>query len=275
MLNRRQSPLWAVVALALAGCGVVDDLVSSNDLAVRRFVADPPEVGSGAAVTLSWDVEGAESIEIDNGVGGVQERGNREVRPSVSTRYILVARKGSEQVTALVNVAVVSPTPSPTPTIAPSPLPSPSPSPSPTIAPSPSPKPSPSPSPGEAQDPPVKCAPSIRFSGTCGVALTYLQALGETRCVSLPEAGLSLSCPGALGATRSVSLLLEARGFKGRSLSWRQAASSGNYVMPSGGTLSGDGRTRVELQDVLLGDQTVLEVLDGGAPVAQLTLRSN
>lgn len=275
MLNR-QSCWWAVVvALALAGCGVVDDLVSSNDLAVRRFVADPPEVGSGAAVTLSWDVEGAESVEIDNGVGGVKERGNHEVRPSVSTRYILVARKGSEQVTALVNVAVVSPTPSPTPTIAPSPSPTPTIAPTPSPTPTPVPKPSPSPSPSEAQDPPVKCAPSIRFSGTCGVGLTYLQALGETRCVSLPEAGLSLSCPGAFGATRGVSLLLEARGFKGRSLTWRPAASSGNYVLSPGGTLSGDGRTRVELQDVLLGDQTVLEVLDGGAPVAQVTVRSN
>lgn len=273
MLNR-QAPLWAlVVALTMAGCGVVDDLVSSNELAVRRFVADPPEVGSGAAVTLSWDVSGADSVEIDNGVGTVKERGNREVRPAVSTRYVLVARKGSEQVTALVNVAVVSPAPTPTPTPTPTPSPSPRPSPSPTIAPQPSPSPSPA---TEKPDPPVKCTPSIRFSGTCGVSLTYLQALGETRCVALPEAQLGLSCPGAFGATRSVALTLEARGFKGRTLVWRQAASSGNYVLPpSSGTLSGDGRTRVELRDVLLGDQTVLDILDAGAPVAQVVLRSN
>lgn len=268
MLNR-QAPLWAlVVALTLAGCGVVDDLVSSNELAVRRFVADPAEVGSGAAVTLSWDVSGADSVEIDNGVGNVRERGNREVRPAVSTRYVLVARKGSEQVTALVNVAVVSPAPSPTPAPTPSPTPTPVPTPAPTPAPSPSPA-------TETPDPPVKCSPSIRFSGTCGVSLTYLQALGETRCVSLPEAQLGLSCPGAFGATRSVALTLEARGFRGRTLVWRQAASSGNYVLPSSGTLSGDGRTRVELRDVLLGDQTVLDILDAGAPVAQVVLRSN
>ena len=136
MLNRL-APLGAVVGLAVAfaGCGVVDNLVNSSEVTVRRFVADPPEAGSGAAVTLSWDVEGADTVEIDNGVGSVMQRGNREVRPSVSTRYTLVARKGSTQATAMVTVGVVGPVPTPTP--------APTPSPSPTIAPKPSPTPGP------------------------------------------------------------------------------------------------------------------------------------
>ncbi len=272
MLNRL-APLGAVVVLAVAfaGCGVVDNLVNSSEVTVRRFVADPPEAGSGAAVTLSWDVEGADSVEIDNGVGSVKLRGNRDVRPSVSTRYTLLARKGSTLATAMVTVGVVGPVPTPTP--APTPTPTPTPSPSPTIAPKPS--PSPSPSPGDPQKPTVVCPGSISLVRTCGLNLSLLRPLGEGQCLALTEAETSLSCPGAFGATRKVILTFSTVGFGSRQLAWRQAASSGNYTMPSDGFVAGEGRTRVELKDVLLGNQTVLEILNGGAPIATVTVRSN
>lgn len=273
----RPAPLGAVVVLAVAfgGCGVVDSLVNnSSEVTVRRFVADPPEAGSGAAVTLSWDVEGADTVEIDNGVGSVRLRGNREVRPSASTRYTLVARKGSAQATAMATVAVVGPVPTPTPQATPTPTPAPTPTPVPSASPTVAPKPSPTPGPADPAAP-VKCPGSISLVRTCGLNLSLLRPLGEGQCLALTEAETSISCPGAFGATRKVILTFSTVGFGSRQMAWRQAASSGNPTLPSGGTVAGEGRTRVELKDVLLGSQTVLEILDGSAAIATVTVRSN
>lgn len=271
---KRPAPLAAVavLALAFAGCGVVDDLVGSPELSVRRFEADPSQTGSGAVVTLAWDVDGAETVEIDNGIGSVRERGNREVRPSASTRYTLTARKGSAQATAVVTVSVVGPAPAPSPVPTPTPLPTPTPAP--TIGPGPSPTPSPAPT-GDGPGQPVKCPGSVAAARTCAVGLALVRPLGEGQCLTLADAEVSLSCPAPFAATRDVALVLSTRGFASRQLSWRPAASSGNYAMPSGGPVAGEGRTRVEFKDVLLGNQTVLEILDGAAPIATVTVRSN
>jgi hypothetical protein len=129
----------ALTAVAVA-CGFVDPSASSKPLAIQRFIAVPPEVAAGTATVLSWDVEGAESIEVDNGIGMVQPTGSRTVHPTASTNYRLLATAGTSLATASIRVVVTSgpsPSPSPSPTASPNPSPSPSPTPTPTPSPSP------------------------------------------------------------------------------------------------------------------------------------------
>jgi TPR repeat protein/tRNA A-37 threonylcarbamoyl transferase component Bud32 len=58
---------------------------------VIRFSADPVAIDAGASAKLSWDVTGANEIEIDNGVGKVGGTGIFVVAPSQSTTYVLTA----------------------------------------------------------------------------------------------------------------------------------------------------------------------------------------
>src|SRR5438105_1125561 len=141
-----------ILALALASlrCGLVKEFTQPSGLSIQKFVARPADVSAGATVTLTWDVQGAETVEIDNGIGTVTASGTRQVQPAWTTSFNLVARSGTAQATATVQVRVVpgaSPSPSPGASPSPSPSPSPTPSASPSASPSPSPSPSASPSP--------------------------------------------------------------------------------------------------------------------------------
>jgi hypothetical protein len=125
----------ALTALAIA-CGFVDPSASSKPLAIQRFIAVPPEVAAGSSTVLSWDVEGAESIELDNGIGMVQPTGSRTVHPTATTNYRLLATSGTSLATASIRVVVTAgPSPSPSPPASPTPSPTPTPSPSPSPSP--------------------------------------------------------------------------------------------------------------------------------------------
>ena len=170
--------LVSVASLAL-GCSALDNLLTPDSgLAIRTFRANPGQVVAGSATTLQWDVEGAESVTIDNGVGPVKPKGSMEIRPQSTTRYTLQASAGSSAASASVEVVVggvypsPAPSPTPTPTPTPTPAPSASPTPSPTPAPSPTPTPVPSPTPTPAPAPtPVACGPAATAPSGCGLTL--------------------------------------------------------------------------------------------------------
>ncbi|HEY7512917.1 MAG TPA: hypothetical protein VIC87_00485 [Vicinamibacteria bacterium] len=126
--------LALVIATALGGCRFIDPSETDKPLAIQRFVAVPSEIGSGDATTLSWAVEGAESVEVDNGIGLVEPNGSKTVKPAATTTYLLVAVAGTSLATASIRVEVDTPgaAPSPGPTPKPTPKPSPSPTPSPS-----------------------------------------------------------------------------------------------------------------------------------------------
>jgi hypothetical protein len=116
----RRAVAALVAGLALAGCGIVNMSDADGPLAIQRFVAVPDEIEPGAATVLSWDVEGAESIEIDNGVGLVASNGSRTVKPQATTHYMIVAVAGTSLATSSIKVVVASPAPSPSPSPSPS-----------------------------------------------------------------------------------------------------------------------------------------------------------
>ncbi len=82
--------------------------------AISTFSAEPTRIERGQAATLRWSVSSATDINIDQGVGPVQQNGSRQVYPSNSTTYTLVANGPGGSDTRSVTVEVAS-TPAPPP----------------------------------------------------------------------------------------------------------------------------------------------------------------
>lgn len=72
---------------------------------IASFVAKPISVNKGQPAILSWSVQGATSLRIDNGIGVVT--GNTiSVSPAVATDYTLTAENGAGRTTAKATVSV-------------------------------------------------------------------------------------------------------------------------------------------------------------------------
>ena len=83
---------------------------------VASFTAEPTSIQRGQSSTLRWEVTGnVTSVSINQGVGTVQNTGNRRVSPADSTTYMLTATGpgGSNTASATVNVSAPPPPPPP------------------------------------------------------------------------------------------------------------------------------------------------------------------
>src|SRR5713226_9246995 len=118
----RRLGLLALTA-SCCGCNFLDNLTKPSGLSIQKFAASPSQITPGTSTTLSWDVEGAETVQIDNGVGAVTAKGSKLVQPTWTTTFTLSAKGGTSSATATVDVVVQG-------SLRPLPTPSPSPSPS-------------------------------------------------------------------------------------------------------------------------------------------------
>jgi len=73
---------------------------------VTSFSASPASIEPGGSSTLSWTVNGARSVSMDNGIGNVAVKGTRAVTPSVTTIYSLTATNAAGSTTASTQVVV-------------------------------------------------------------------------------------------------------------------------------------------------------------------------
>ncbi len=73
--------------------------------------ANPPAIDAGKCTTLFWSSENASSASIDQGIGGVEKSGSRQVCPSASTLYTISASGEGGSVTAKTMVTVNPPPP--------------------------------------------------------------------------------------------------------------------------------------------------------------------
>ncbi|MBU4263600.1 MAG: PKD domain-containing protein [Proteobacteria bacterium] len=71
------------------------------------FSADPAEITKNESSTLSWQVENADSITIDNGIGSVDAVGSTFVSPTASSTYTITAINAGGTSHSSVTVAVV------------------------------------------------------------------------------------------------------------------------------------------------------------------------
>ncbi|MEP7367890.1 MAG: OmpA family protein [Acidobacteriota bacterium] len=80
---------------------------------VSSFSAEPSSIQRGRSSTLRWNVTGADSVSIDNGIGVVSASGTRSVSPSSSTTYTLTARNAGGSAMSTASVSVSDPPPPP------------------------------------------------------------------------------------------------------------------------------------------------------------------
>ena len=138
--------LLMAVSFTFTGCDVLHQLTTPSAVSIQNFQASPSQITVGAQSVLSWDVSGADSVQIDNGIGAVPPKGSRTVTPQWTTTYVLAARAGALNTQSSIELRVVPPSTTP-PTPGPTPgAPVPSPSPQPTPKPTPTPTPTPTPS---------------------------------------------------------------------------------------------------------------------------------
>jgi len=101
-----------IVACSLCcGCiGNVNNPTSSDHvpMAIQEFIVTPRIIDAGMTANLSWNITGARSVSIDNGVGQVSLSGVSIVRPSATTTYVLTAENDTISITAQTQVIVRS-----------------------------------------------------------------------------------------------------------------------------------------------------------------------
>lgn len=90
---------------------------------IRFFTAEPTSIERGQASSLKWEVIGADSATINQGIGsvgtGANIAGNRSVFPSSTTSYTLTARNAGGEASESVTVNVTAPPERAKPTPAP------------------------------------------------------------------------------------------------------------------------------------------------------------
>jgi hypothetical protein len=84
---------------------------------INMFSANPSSIASGGSVLLNWDVTGATSVSIDQGVGSIAALGSITVTPGSSVLYTLTAANGAGSITASAPVVVGSTPPAGIPVI--------------------------------------------------------------------------------------------------------------------------------------------------------------
>jgi hypothetical protein len=102
--------LTAVNENGTVSCPLTVQVTRGEVPRIIRFAANPLEILAGSATTLVWQVEGADEVTIDNGVGSVNPNaGSANARPEATTAYTLTARNRFGEVATNVVVTVVQP----------------------------------------------------------------------------------------------------------------------------------------------------------------------
>lgn len=100
---------YVLTATNSSGSTTATTTITVNQVAlptINLFTATPSTINVGLSSTLSWDVSGATSVSIDQGIGAVGSSGNRQVAPSQTTSYTLTATNSSGSVTASTIITV-------------------------------------------------------------------------------------------------------------------------------------------------------------------------
>jgi hypothetical protein len=79
--------------------------------AISSFTATPTGIDPGQSSTLAWNVSGADTVMIDNGVGAVSASGSTGVSPAATTTYTLTASNAAGSTTATATVTIFQPGP--------------------------------------------------------------------------------------------------------------------------------------------------------------------
>ncbi|MCX6005451.1 MAG: hypothetical protein NT082_07265 [Chloroflexi bacterium] len=96
------------VLIAMIGCVEVSPPTASLPPSILEFEATPTSVVAGGTSTLKWQVLGATTVSIDQGIGNVARSSATPVSPSATTIYTLTAENSYGSVRATAQVVVTS-----------------------------------------------------------------------------------------------------------------------------------------------------------------------
>ena len=96
------------ILIILGGALITLNLYTSPFPVIEYFDAKPVVISPGEATILSWSVVGATTVEIDQGVGIVVQKGAISVSSSETKIYTLTAINGTRNRTRSVRVMVNS-----------------------------------------------------------------------------------------------------------------------------------------------------------------------
>ncbi|MDD5171157.1 MAG: hypothetical protein PHN75_20240, partial [Syntrophales bacterium] len=91
VISPTQTTTYTLSARNASGSVSRSVVVTVNPPIMANFTANPTSITVGQPVTLSWNVTGADTITIDQGVGPVPAAGSRTVTPNSTTSYTLTA----------------------------------------------------------------------------------------------------------------------------------------------------------------------------------------
>ena len=92
-----------IIASFFSGCTTEEE---NNTPVIISFTANPNTIIMGLTGNLSWEIENADTVSIDNGVGTVGLKGTKKINPQINTTYTLTALKSGNNVTATAEVIV-------------------------------------------------------------------------------------------------------------------------------------------------------------------------
>jgi hypothetical protein len=96
----------AAILIILGGALMTLNLYTSPFPVIEYFDTKPVAISPGEATTLSWNVVGATTIEVDQGVGIVASKGEMKISPSGTTTYTLTAINDTRNRTRSTRVTV-------------------------------------------------------------------------------------------------------------------------------------------------------------------------
>ncbi len=109
---------WFLVLVAISlvtllgpatGCTTTAPVTPVAQPVINSFTASPPSINQGQQTTLSWDISGATTVDIQPAIGAVGPTGSLTLSPNATVTYTLTANNeaGSTTSSATVNVTPV------------------------------------------------------------------------------------------------------------------------------------------------------------------------
>ena len=95
----------ALLVILIPSCVTVQ-LPTGQPSVIGTFSSSPSAIDPGSMANLSWNVTGANSVSIDQGIGLVSASGTRQISPATSTVYTLSATNSNGTVTRTARTAV-------------------------------------------------------------------------------------------------------------------------------------------------------------------------
>jgi hypothetical protein len=102
---------YTLTATGPGGTSTASAIVTVLQPPLVTFFADTTSINAGGSATLFWSVSSADTVTIDQGIGGLAPNGSRKVSPAQTTTYRLTAVNVAGTTTSTVTINVSSPAP--------------------------------------------------------------------------------------------------------------------------------------------------------------------